>query len=144
MKKILSLLFLTICSLSYGQKQLAVGNYSASDVFPETVRPVIKLLVAEADIPQALSNEADYPSDISLVLFHKIQSRALTHYHYHLYKDGVKIFGARAHVGMDKDNKIRVCEIPVLPSLISSQPFPAAGISEDVKAYVGAKTVVGI
>ncbi len=142
MKRLATLLLLLTFGLANGQKQLAVGNYSASDVFFETTKPVIKVTnIAEADIPQVLQSEANYPSDISFVLFHKIESKALTHYHYYLYKNGFRVFGAQAHVGIDKNKKVRICELPILPALNGSQEFPVAGTDENVKNYVGAENI---
>ncbi len=142
MKKLATLLLTVAFSLSYGQKQLATDNYSASEVFFEISTPVIQASnIAEKDIPQLIISEANYPEDISLVLFHKIESKALTHYHYHLYKNGIRIFAAQVHVGIDKNKKVRVCELPVLPNFTGSQNFPIAGTDENLKNHIGAESI---
>lgn len=144
MKRLFTLLIIFTCGLSFGQKHLAVANYSASDVFFETLTPVIKVSnIAEGDIAQLLHSTVNYPTDISLSLFHKIESKALTHYHYHIYKNGVRVFGAQAHIGIDKNGKVRICELPLLPQYSGTQDYPAAGMDENVKSNIGAEEITG-
>lgn len=141
MKRLTTILFLSACSL-FGQKVLPTDNYGAVDLFFNISTPVIRLSeVAEGDIPELIINEAGYEDDISLRLTLKIQSKALTHYRYDVYKKDVKIFGAEAHLALDAQKKVRLCKLPFLPPYEGSNVFPGEGTDEDARLYAGAEHI---
>lgn len=122
MKKYIALLLLFSFGWLFAQKHPEVNNNISSPVFFDIITPTIKLKqISEADLPQIIIQEADYGTEISLHLYKKIKSKALTHYRYHLYRDGIRLFAADAHIGVDSNQQIRLCKLPVLPPYINTQ-----------------------
>ncbi len=142
MKRFVTLFLLAAFSV-VAQKSLPVTSYQASNIFFQTLSPVFNISnVAEADLPDLLKATAGYPEDITLSLSLKINSKALTHYRYQLYKDGIRIYGAEIHVGLDHNNKIRVCSMPALPQFYSGSNFPEAGTAETIRTDFGADSIM--
>lgn len=142
MTRLTTLILLFSLSLA-GQKSFPEHSFQAMDIFFATHSPQIDIeQIAEADIAEFLKARGEYSGEITLVLYHKKSSKALTHYRYHLYKNDIRIFGAEAHVGIDRNQKIRTCRLPVLPPQEGSQAFPERGIAENVRLNIGAEKII--
>lgn len=142
MKKLTILCVLFALSLS-GQKAPTELLYQAADVFfiQENLQTGASN-IPEGDLPGYIHGQAGYDQNITLQLYHKISSKTLTHYRYHLLKDGIQIFNAEVHIAIDKNGKVRLLEAPALPDFSGGLNFPAVEIAEDVKYQNGAENIV--
>lgn len=138
----LTTLFILFSLSLLGQKSFPEPSFQAMDIFFPTQSPQIDIQqIAEGDMPEFLKGKGEYNEDITLQLYHKIASKTLTHYRYHLYKNNIRIFGAEAHVGVNQNQKIRICSLPVLPQQEGSQGFPEEDVAESLRLNNGAEEI---
>lgn len=141
MKSLTTFVFLLTLNV-FAQKTSMPALMDNSGVFLETLSLSTHAQnITEQDLPEFIKGQAGFDKDITLSLSHKIASKALTHYHYNIYKQGSRIYAAQVHIALDHSGKIRLLEVPVLPDYVASGNFPDFGAAQTIQSEIGAQQI---
>lgn len=140
--KLKTAILLLLAFSSFAQKAPAPLPHEGVDVFLPTYNHVSRLYNSSDEaVRDAILTASNFDESVSLLLNYKINSKALTHYHFDILVDNQSIYANSIHASLDAAGKLRIQNIPNIPTEIVGS-FPSAETAHLIKKEIGAETIV--
>lgn len=142
--KSFTLTFILLTSLfAFGQKAVPVQLASDEQLLFENHSVSLRgQFLSESELENQLTEGANLPEGYHLREAFTRSSKTLSHKHFDIYLNDVRVFGARVHLATDNTGKTRVLQAPRIAQEPTTGSFPSLADAEAARVQLGADNIL--
>lgn len=140
--KLKTAILLLLAFSAFAQKAPTPLSHFGEDIFLPSYKSTARVYNnTDEDVKDAIISAANFGESINLKLTYKINSKALTHYHFDVLVDNQTIYATSIHASLDNRGKLRIQNIPNIPPTIVGS-FPSVTVAVTLQSEIGAENII--